>query len=179
MANELLARSRTAYERGRLLLGLQRSLLVVPMSLFSLGCCGRPSLALPAALVLAIAVVGFTWHGRMLDRAVLPGLMAGSAGLVLPVLAAALCKLTGGAIGSHAEFLACALSGVGSGVAVVYASTGIAHGRIVFLLAGSFIALLAGSLGCIVIGATGLFVLLAGVAIGTVPAALSVSIRGH
>src|SRR5689334_22125297 len=90
MANELVQRARVAYERGRLVLGLQRSLLVVPMSLFSLGCCGRPALALPVALALAVAVVGFTWRGGLLDRAVLPGLIAGSAGLVLPVLTAAL-----------------------------------------------------------------------------------------
>jgi hypothetical protein len=106
------------------------------------------------------------WYGQGLQRAVLPGVLAG----LIP-LTSALCAnhfghvCTGGGCMSLC-LPACILGGVSAGAVLGYWARRRSWG---FLLAASGVALLTGAMGCGCIGYAGVFGLLAGYAVGLSP----------
>ncbi len=164
----LAARARRAYERGRVLSGVRRAAVVLPMAGLSLAACGRPAVTTATVLVLAIAIVACEWRGGEAARGCRAGLRASLPALVLPVLVracghvctAALCGLyspacvAGGALGGFVLVRRAAPARLdGTGLAIA-----------------ALVTLAAGSLGCLVAGAGGILGLVAGLAVGLTPA---------
>src|SRR5262245_10640990 len=85
--DEVLHHVRIAYERGRILRALRTSAVVVPMVLASFAGCGRPATSIVIGAVLATLVSWLAWRGGSVGRAVSPGLVAGLASLVVPLVA--------------------------------------------------------------------------------------------
>jgi hypothetical protein len=162
----LEAVARRAYERGRVLRGLRRAAVVVPMAGLSLIACGHPTATWIDAGVLAAFVVLFEWRGQSLGRGSRIGLWAGLPPLVLPVAirttghfcSADLCDLYPAM---------CLVGGVLGGVLLVQrGSRGLdAPG----LAAAGLVAGLAGFLGCMVAGFGGLIGLVLGLGLGAAP----------
>lgn len=162
-------RARLMYEWARLrraLLGFAPALLVVAVA----ACITpRPVSALLFGGALFCTGVTLLWYGRDLNRAVLPGLLAGA----VP-LAVALCANQVGHVCTGASCLslclpACAGGGLIAGIAVSV----VGHRRKLgsgFWIAGSAVALLTGAMGCACIGYSGLIGLLAGYGLGLLAA---------
>jgi len=119
------------------------------------------------SLMFAIGAL-LLWYGRGLNRAVLPGLLAG----LLP-LSSALCAnhmghvCTGGACVSLC-LPACIVGGVGAGLFVAFLARSKGRG-VRFLLAASTLALLTGAMGCGCIGFSGVIGLAGGYLVGVIP----------
>ena len=112
----LLARTRRAYERGRLRHGLRAAAAVIPMAVLSLIACERPALTMAGALALSVVVAAASWRGQGLARGGRLGLLAGLPALLLPVLVGA----TGHFCGQDFCVLypaACIVGGVAGGAA--------------------------------------------------------------
>jgi hypothetical protein len=160
----LLERARGAYERGRVLAGLRTASLAVPMAAASLLVCGRPSVTLPAASLLAASVTALVWRGGDAGRGARLGLLAGLPPLLFPIAAA----VTGHVCNaSYCLYFpsACLAGGLLGGAVVAW----LGRRRRASGLAASGVAVLAGSLGCLVAGAAGIAVLAAGLAAGAAP----------
>ena len=169
---QLLQRVRSAYEWGRLRRGLGVACLVVPMMALSLGCCGKPSVAVVVGIALATLVTALIWRGGPLGRAVVPGLLAGIAPLVLPMVAGPGCALLGEGYGARYCLLACVVGGLVSGGVVAYLGSRISEDRGAFIVVAGGIAALAGSLGCVIVGLGGIGSMIIGLALVSVPAAI-------
>lgn len=174
MAPDLLLverRARRAYELGRLrraatqatpLLGLVAAALLLGS--------GR-AFDLVVALALLLLGVGYLWRGTLAERALLPGIGAGSIPLVLALLAngpgpgcvhgAALSLCTA----------ACAVGGVLAALRVSEFARGEARRPAAFGLAMAP-AFLLGALGCSCIGFTGVAALAAALLLASVPEVL-------
>jgi hypothetical protein len=163
----LLARTRRAYELGRVGHGLRVATTVIPMAALSLVACQRPAATMAASLALAAVVTATSWRGQDLARGARLGLLAGLPALLLPVLVGA----TGHLCGENFCLLypaACIAGGVVGGAAIGW------RGRKAGLPVGAFVvagvvAGLTGLLGCLVAGVAGLLGLLAGLAGGVTP----------
>lgn len=163
----LQARARRAYETGRVLLGLRRAALVVPMAALSWFTCARPMATCIDAVALAVLVAVFAWRGQELGRAVRIGLCAGAPALFAPVLI----QLGGHACGRSFCALVptiCLLGGVAGGVLLVRwgQRRGLSTSGV---LAAGIVAGLAGTLGCLAGGTGGLVGLAVGLTLGTAP----------
>jgi hypothetical protein len=171
-AASLRAQAKRAYEVGRLREAAAFAVFVVPMVVLSLLVCQQPGLSGLGGSVLLSLAVGFRWRGGALGRAVLPGLLAGSVPLVLPVLmrSSGHCCI-GGACWSIC-MLGCVAGGVLAGVAVGVASRAEQEGRWAFLSAATLIAGLSGLLGCAVVGTAGIV----GMVISCVVSSLQVAV---
>src|SRR5262249_28042756 len=115
--NERLLEAATiAYERGRLLHAVRTALPAVPMVLVSFGGFGRPSASIAIGAVLFAMATFVAWRGGPAARAVTPGLLAGVAPLVVPLVG---CRLL---VDAHAPrialVLACFAGGLVSGAIV-------------------------------------------------------------
>jgi len=83
----LVSRAHRAYELGRLTAATRRALLLaLPISLALAGC-GAPQEVLACGGALLAAVTLFLWRGQEYEAGVWPGVAAGLAPLLLPVLA--------------------------------------------------------------------------------------------
>jgi hypothetical protein len=146
---------RGAYERSRLFDGLRTSLLVVPMVLAAvLGGCGRPEMSVALGAALAAVVCLLTWRGGSAGRAVIPGLVAGTASLVFPLFACRALERAG--MGVTLMIAACSAGGLVAGLIVSRFAARTSRDRARFLFACGAIATLAGSLGCIDAGLGGI-----------------------
>lgn len=165
------ALAKRAYERGRLRFGARAATAVVPMTALSFLVCREPVLTALAGVVLLGLSVGFRWWGQALGRAVTPGLLAGSAPLVLPLLlrTSGHCCV-GGACWSVC-MLGCILGGVLSGVMIGVAAAAEKEHRSTFLIGATLIAGFAGMLGCAIAGAAGI----AGMALAVVASSLPIA----
>ena len=168
----LLKRARSAYEWSRLRRGLRVACLVAPMMAVSLTGCGRPSMAVLLGVVLAATATALVWRGGTAGRAVVPGLVAGIASLVLPMVAAPGCALIGRGDTAHYCFLACIVGGLASGGVVAWFASRVHDDRGAFIFVAGAIAALAGSLGCVIVGLGGIAAMVVGVALVSVAAAL-------
>jgi hypothetical protein len=170
-------RARRAYELGRWRHGLRAAPAVLAMVALSLGVGGSAVLAATAGLALLGLAVAFGWRGQVWGRAVVPGLLAGSAPLVLPPLlrSAGYC-----CIGNNCWsfcMLGCMLGGLLAGVAIGVASAAEKEGRAKFLGAATALASLAGILGCAIVGVSGIAGMALAVMLSSLPTAAVARLR--
>lgn len=173
----LRARAKRAYELGRLRMATRITLPVAAMiAVPLLGGQALASTALAGAVLLALAV-GFRFRGQVLGRAVTPGLLAGSAPLLLPLLlrSSGHCCI-GGACWSIC-MLGCIAGGVLAGVAIAWRSAAEKEQRWTFLGAASLLAGAAGVLGCAVFGYAGMTGMAVAVVVSSVPVAVVTRLR--
>jgi len=163
----LEGRARHAFEVGRVLLGLRRSVVVVPMAALSLIACGRPVATWLAAGLLAAVVVVFEWRGEGFGRAARIGLWAGVAPFLLPILVPLTGRICGTSLCSLYPVV-CLLGGVAGG-AVVGGLSVRQGGDKRLLPAAGVVTLLAGTLGCLIAGLAGLAGLALGLGLGATP----------
>lgn len=168
----LESRARRAFELGRLKHGAVNALYVLPMIALSLLACGTPMLSLTGGAVLLSLAVGFGSRGGVLGRAVVPGLIAGSAPLLLPLL-----MRTGGhCCVSGACWSWCMLGCIGggllAGIAVGVTSIAEREQRGLFLFSATLIAGIGGVLGCAIAGAAGMTAMAFSAVAASLPTAL-------
>jgi hypothetical protein len=166
----LLARARRAYERGRLVSALGRAAPLVPVVAWTWSWCRYPSLAALCGATLIALTVALRWRGEVWGRAVGPGLAAGLAPLVLPLLMRGASQVCVGEVCCPLCLLGCIWGGALAGVLVGRRAASLAKGRARFLAAAGTLALLAGAPACAWAGVIGLVGLLVGFAGGTAPA---------
>lgn len=171
------ARARRAYELGRWRYALRAAPAVLAMIALSIAAGGSALLAGVAGVALLGLSVALGWRGQVWGRAVLPGLLAGSAPLVLPPLlrSAGHCCI-GGSCWSLC-LLGCTLGGLLAGVAIGVTSAREREGQAKFLCAATAVAGLAGILGCAIVGAAGITGMALAVLLSSVPAAAVARLR--
>jgi hypothetical protein len=173
----LRSRARGAYERSRLGLGVRAALPVLPMAALSLLVCERPALTLACGGLLFVLAVALRARGGSYGRALVPGLLAGSAPLILPlVLRASGHCCIGGACWSLC-MLGCTLGGLVAGVAIGVAAAMERDQRGAFLLSATLVAGLAGVLGCAMAGASGIAGMALAIAGASIPTAIAARAR--
>lgn len=154
--NSIRARALWAYELGRLRLGLRAALFVIPMIGITLLANQQHEIPLIMGGLLLILAIGLLWRGETYGRAVMPGLLAGAAPLLLPlVLRAGGHCCFGGACWSVC-MLGCIGGGLVTGVVLGLASAAQPQQRWTFLGTAMLIAGVAGMLGCLIVGAAGI-----------------------
>jgi hypothetical protein len=158
----LLGRATRAYERARGVRGLGMSALVLPMVILSLRGCGPAWISMSLGALLALVVALFEYRGGTASRAVIPGLFAGVAPLVVPFVVCPLLRRAG--LTSPALIAACMAGGVFSGAIVTFFALRETDHRLRFIFAAGSMAALAGSLGCLDVGLGGIVAMLAGLA---------------
>ncbi len=168
----LEAQARRAFEVGRLKHGAVNALYVGPMIALSLLACGKPLLSLSGGALLLTLAVGFGSRGGVFGRAVVPGLIAGSAPLLLPLV-----MRTGGhCCVSGACWSWCMLGCIGggllAGITVGVTSVAEREQRGLFLFSATLIAGLGGVLGCAVAGAAGMTAMALAAVTASLPTAL-------
>jgi hypothetical protein len=170
------ARARRAYEIGRIRLAVLGALPIALAVVAATSVATRPD----STLVFGLIAVGMTmlWYGRDLQRAVLPGFLAGLVPLVLALCANRLHACGPDGCTSYCV-PACALGGIAAGLSVASIGHELrASAR--FWLSASALALLTGSMGCACIGFSGVIGLSVGYAAGVVPDLLRMSLgRKH
>jgi hypothetical protein len=162
-------KARRAYELGRLRYAARAGVLVAPMTGLAWVANERPLLALTTGVLLCLLVIGYGWRGGVLARAIAPGLLAGSAPLVLPLLlrAAGHCCVGGACV--PVCMLGCVVGGVCAGVALGLAATAERAQCWAFLAAASVLAGFAGVLGCAIVGLAGIVGMVTAVIVTSLP----------
>ena len=158
----LEARARRAYELGR----FRRAARLAPFVLLAAGAavaCGRP---LPLTALIAGALlpicVGLAFAGGPAGRGVVPGLLAGSAALAMPLLVMTVGHACLGDSCMSLCLPACVAGGAVAGA--VIAKLAARHERDARFLGGALaVAGLMGALGCTIAGTAGVAGMLAGV----------------
>jgi hypothetical protein len=168
----LFARARSAYERGRMVHGLQASWLAVPMIALSLTMAPRPQLSLGAGALLLALAIGLRFRGGPTGRAVVPALLAGMAPLLMPLLmrAGGHCCVAGACW--PVCMIGCIVGGASAGLMIGFASVLEREGRGQFLIDATVIAGLSGVLGCAIVGAAGMAGMLLAVIAASWPVAM-------
>jgi hypothetical protein len=85
----LLVAAHRAYERGRIRHGLRRAALAAPLAALPLYHClaGGRTLQTGIGITCVVALVAvFSWRGEGFERGIRPGLVAGAAPLLLPLI---------------------------------------------------------------------------------------------
>src|SRR5262249_33104952 len=113
----LLTRARRAFRRGRAVKALGTALLAVPLVGASFAACAGVPWSLGAGLTLAAALFAMVYRGGIAGRAVGPGLLAGSATLAIPLIAA---RFLDGA----PALAACLVAGLASAALVLWLASG-------------------------------------------------------
>lgn len=165
----LEVRARRAYELGRVRLGLGYALFVVPGIALSILLRGdtTSSLALGG---LAIALVTLsTWRGGAWAAAVVPGLVAGTVPLLLPLAARLTTHGCSGEVCWSVCMLSCVLGGLFAGGLMGLRAGRLAVDRGRFLVGAGAIAILSGSLGCAFAGLAGVAGMSLGLLAGSAP----------
>lgn len=171
-ADIALARARRAYERGRAkrALALAAPVLLMVAAAALLG--SRRSTFVPGGLALLGTSWFFLWRGQTLGRAVLPGVLAGVAPLVLALAARSYGHLCTGDRCMSLCIPACSLGGLVAGALIARTARDTPHrGR--FIVGASTLAVLVGALGCSCVGFGGIAGLGLGLALAVAPATLS------
>ena len=170
--NELYARARTAYERGRAKVASKAVLAAVSVAL------GRSpgQIALLAVVLLPLAG-GLAFRGRAAGRAVWPGLVAGGTAMLLPLGVVAAGDAWLGFDCMRFCLPACVIGGAVAGAAIASLAAAEQDGEREFVLAGISLAALTASFGCGLAGGAGLV----GMALGALLAGTPVWIvaRAH
>jgi hypothetical protein len=169
----LAVRARRAYEQGRLQVAVWRAVPLVPLVAWSLAWCRYPTLAALCGATLVALTVAFAWRGQLWGRAVAPGLAAGLAPLVLPLLMRGATEVCVGEMCCSLCLLGCVSGGIVAGVVIGRRASALAEGRAPFFAAAGALALLAGAPACAFAGIVGLAGLLLGFAAGSAPVLLA------
>lgn len=170
-------RVRRAYELGRFRFGFRSGLFVLPLLVLSLVACHQPVLSLVVGVLLLTIAVTFRWRGKAYGRAVMPGLLAGSAPMMLPLLlrGAGHCCI-GGACWSIC-ILSCIGGGLLAGATIGLISATERNHRWMFLASSALIAGLTGMLGCAIVGVAGIAGMLVSVVASSFPVAMVARLR--
>jgi len=160
------ARSRRAYEAGRLTHALRRVSLLVPlMALALLGCSPSP-VVLFCAVSLIVGVTLLLWRGQEWSVGVAPGITAGLLPLLFPILAQ-----VGGHLCTASSCLllpaVCAAGGLFGGLLLGIVAPRPRSGRMVPFIVACSVASLMGAVGCLLYGLVGLVIMASGMATGT------------
>jgi hypothetical protein len=171
------SRARRAYELARWRQALRVAPVVLAMGGLSWTVAGNALLTAWAGVGLLVVAVTLRWRGQVWGRAVMPGLLAGSAPLLLPPLlrSAGYC-----CIGNNCWsfcMLGCTLGGALAGIAIGVASAAEKEERPKFLLAAALLSGLTGVLGCAMMGAAGIAGMVTAVILSSVPTAAVVRLR--
>lgn len=169
----LAARARRAYEKGRLAAAFWRAAPLVPVVAWIVGWCRYPALAAGCGAALIVLTVAFAWRGEIWGRGVTPGLAAGLAPLVLPLLMRGAGDVCMGEMCCSLCVVSCVGGGLLAGVLVGHRAAALPDGRGSFLAVAGTLALLAGAPACAFAGAVGLAGLVLGFAVGTAPVMLA------
>ena len=169
---EAKARARWAYEFGRLRMAARAGWLLAPMIALAYLRCGQPPLSLTTGALLTAVVLGLLWRGSAWGAAVVPGLLAGAAPLLLPLLIGYSGHLCIGGVCLALCMYSCLVGGLIAGVILGLRAARLEVGRWVFLLAGCLVATLEGALGCAPAGIGGLLGMMGGVIMASAPMGL-------
>jgi hypothetical protein len=167
----LEVRARRAYELGR----LRWSLRVAPFVLIAAGAamaCGRPpgaSCALGVCILALATGLGFAGGGA--GRAVLPGLVGGSAALAMPLLVGTVGFACIGQACMSFCLPACVLGGAIAGALIGVRARREERGAS-FVLPALLLAGLTGALGCTMAGVAGVVGMVAGALVAGTPVLL-------
>jgi hypothetical protein len=168
---ELEARARRAYEWGRWRKGFATALWAVPaMALASFGC--TPHVAYLLAPLVVLSAAAMVWRGGALSRAVVPGLLAGTVPVLVPVVVRC------GSLENAPQI--CLLLSLGGGLVsglLVSAVEARLRAPRMEIVAAAALAALTGMMGCAMFGLGGLAGLTAGLALGAAPGYLAVPRR--
>lgn len=168
----LRRQARRAYELGRLRMALRDAWPVLPMVALSWWLSRTtPLVILSTGALLLVSVIGMRFRGGVYGQVVTPGLLAGIAPLLLPlVLRSSGHCCIGGACWSLC-MLGCIGGGMFAGVSIGVTAAAQPQERWVFASAASLLASLAGMLGCTVIGTAGIIGMAAAVLATSLPVA--------
>ena len=162
-------RARIGYELGRVRAGFRLALWVIPLLVVaSLGAHTHSDRLLLGAALFAICLL-LGWRGQAYGRAVVPGLFAGLAPMLLPLVLRA-----GGHCCMSGPCWTICMVGCISGGLVAGGALGFLAARqrqpLVFLASSGALAALTGTLGCAAVGSAGVVGMLAGTLLASVPA---------
>ena len=165
-ADDLRARARPAYERGRLRRALPVAVAIPPVAALAFVQCVNPLASIVCAAALALAVGALLYRGQDWGRGARAGLAAGMAPFAFPIVieasgSPALCELLP---------WFCAAGGVCAGLVLASRRRTRVEKPAVYWIAAAAVAGLAGAVGCLIAGAAGLLGLAAGLAVGAAPA---------
>jgi len=164
----LRERARRSYECGRLAGASRRSVLLLPVLGAASLCCPSPGAILAGGAGLFAVVTFCLWRGQEFRRGVRPGLVAGFAPLVLPVVVQSVGHLC--APGRCLLFPSvCGLAGLAGGIALGVMAPHPREARGIPFVTACLIAGLAGSVGCVLYGLFGLGVMVLGLLLGAGP----------
>jgi hypothetical protein len=164
-----MTRMRRQYEWGRWRAGFNTLAVTLPMLALACAASGiTATTAITGVLLVALCVV-VVWLGRGLGAGVWPGLMAGAAPLLLPVLmrTGQHCCVAGRCWSSC--MVGCVLGGAVAGVILGRSVAARASQRGEVFLSAVLIATLAGSMGCALIGVAGVAGMLIAMGAASVP----------
>lgn len=167
--DHLRARARFVYELGRARSAAWTALVVVPF----VGCAlfaaqaPAPVVALGAALYLLAAALLF--RGQVYGSAVSVGLVAGAAPMLAPILFRQSGHCCVGGTCWTGCMVACIAGGVIAGIAIGWFAWKNKERPGAFGLAAAGVAALTGSLGCGVAGLTGTLMMMAALALTSIP----------
>lgn len=166
---DLRSRAKRAYELERLRLGVVAALPVVPLVALSMCVSGGPKLALSAGILLAALAVCLRARGQAYGRALMPGLLAGTVPLLLPMAlrASGHCCVAG--VCWPGCMMACIGGGLVAGLAVGITAAGQNEQRGAYLISAVSVAGLTGALGCAVVGVAGLVGMALAICLTSVP----------
>lgn len=161
-------RTRRAYELGRLRLGAIPVLIVGAMVGISISMSHDLSLSIPVGAILGVLVVVFSAQGRTYGRSVMPGLLAGTAPLALPIVLRSWghCCINGSC------YSLCLLGCVSGGLAAGFALGKLARREshpYHFLASASILTGGAGLLGCTMAGGAGMAGMALAMAVSSLP----------
>jgi hypothetical protein len=173
----LRARARRSYELSRVQLGLRSAAWVLPLIALSFVTLGKPALTCSVGALLLIATTWLRFQGGVFGSAITPGLLAGSAPLILPLLMRGSDHCCIGGACLPICMLACIAGGAIAGIGIGVASASLATHRVTFLLTAGALATLTGMLGCAVVGAAGTAAMAVAVAVACGPTVVLASAR--
>jgi hypothetical protein len=173
--NELYARARRAYELGRAMVASKAVLAAAVLAAVAVALGRSPAQIAVVTLCLVPLAGVLAYRGRAAGRAVLPGLVAGGAAMLLPLGVVAAGDAWLGIDCMRYCLPACVVGGALAGAAIASLAAAEQDGEREFLLAGVSLAALAASLGCGLAGTAGL----AGMTIGALVAGTPVWLLAH
>lgn len=171
------AQVKRAYELSRVQLGLRAALPVVAMTALSISLSGRIATTLALGALLFVFATVLRARGQAPGRALVPGLLAGSAPLLIPLMlrGAGHCCINGACM--PVCMAGCIAGGFIAGIALGFATAREPEQRGTFLLSATAVAGLAGMLGCTISGMSGVAGMTFAMILTSVPVSLAARAR--
>jgi hypothetical protein len=176
-ATDLRTRCKSAYERGRVQLGLRAAWPVLPIAALSMLLTHRPAVTLAVSALLIVVAVSFRARGLAYGRALVPGFVAGAAPLALPILLRSGGHCCIGDACWQVCMLGCIGGGLVAGLSLGMATAAQPESRGTFLIAATAVAGLVGMLGCAISGASGVIGMVVAMLITSLPVTLVANAR--